>query len=346
MGVPQVILRKIDGEEILRRVDAHGVTLMCGAPAVVAAILDAAAARRAAGRDRPGRRRDPHRGRRRPAAVQDHRAGRDRARLGVHPDLRADRDRPAADHQPGAGRVGRPGRAPSGPGSSRAPGVPAVGVQIRTDETARCWPAPTTCSPATGSSPRRRPSALEDGWFHTGDGGHIEDGDYLVISDRKKDVIISGGENVSSIEVEDCLYQHPAVAEVAVIGVPDEKWGETVKALVVLRDGAERHRAGPDRALPGPAGPLQVPDVGRVPRRAGPHRHRQAAEVQAARAVLGRLREAGQLSVTHLCRYAIERGRSFTQVKLCLTRGEPSTAYSASQISVVAWARMARAARR
>jgi fatty-acyl-CoA synthase len=76
-----------------------------------------------------------------------------------------------------------------------------------------------------------------DGWFHTGDGGHAE-GAYTVIADRKKDVIITGGENVSSIEVEDCLYQHPAVAEAAVIGVPDEKWGETIKALVVLRAGA------------------------------------------------------------------------------------------------------------
>ena len=79
--------------------------------------------------------------------------------------------------------------------------------------------------------------ALEGGWFHTGDGGTLDDG-YLTISDRKKDVIISGGENVSSIEVEDVLHSHPAVAEVAVIGVPDEKWGETVKALVVLADGA------------------------------------------------------------------------------------------------------------
>ncbi|MGH8995085.1 MAG: AMP-binding enzyme, partial [Acidimicrobiales bacterium] len=62
-------------------------------------------------------------------------------------------------------------------------------------------------------------------------------GPYTVITDRKKDVIITGGENVSSIEVEDVLYQHPAVAEVAVIGVPDEKWGETVLALVVLKEG-------------------------------------------------------------------------------------------------------------
>jgi acyl-CoA synthetase (AMP-forming)/AMP-acid ligase II len=85
--------------------------------------------------------------------------------------------------------------------------------------------------------PDETAKAIVDGWFHTGDGGRL-DGPYLVISDRKKDVIITGGENVSSIEVEDCLFQHPDVAEAAVIGVPDDKWGETIKALVVLKPGA------------------------------------------------------------------------------------------------------------
>ncbi len=86
--------------------------------------------------------------------------------------------------------------------------------------------------------PEATAAAIVDGWFHTGDGGSIDDDSYVTISDRKKDVIISGGENVSSIEVEDCLFSHPAVAEVAVIGAPDDKWGETVVALVVLAPGA------------------------------------------------------------------------------------------------------------
>jgi acyl-CoA synthetase (AMP-forming)/AMP-acid ligase II len=86
--------------------------------------------------------------------------------------------------------------------------------------------------------PQETSAALVDGWFRTGDGGYVGDDGYLTISDRKKDVIITGGENVSSIEVEDVLFSHPAVAEVAVIGVPSDKWGETIKALVVLADDA------------------------------------------------------------------------------------------------------------
>ena len=125
-------------------------------------------------------------------------------------------------------------------------------------------------------------------WFHTGDGGFIDDDCYLTISDRKKDVIISGGENVSSIEVEDALFSHPDVSEVAVIGVPDEKWGELVMALVVWRrapTSAEDDLIAYTRTkLAG----YKCPKRDRVPRRARPNGHRQAAEVQVARVVLAR----------------------------------------------------------
>jgi acyl-CoA synthetase (AMP-forming)/AMP-acid ligase II len=78
---------------------------------------------------------------------------------------------------------------------------------------------------------------LIDGWFHTGDVG-IRDADgYFFIVDRKKDMIITGGENVYPAEVEDALYQHPGIKEVAVIGVPDPRWGESVRAVVVPKEG-------------------------------------------------------------------------------------------------------------
>lgn len=76
-----------------------------------------------------------------------------------------------------------------------------------------------------------------DGWLRSGDIGHVDDGGYLFVSDRIKDMIITGGENVYSPEVEQVLAEHPAVAEAAVIGVPDDHWGESVKAIVVLRPG-------------------------------------------------------------------------------------------------------------
>jgi fatty-acyl-CoA synthase len=237
MGVPQHVVRKIDGEEILRRIGAAGVTLMCGAPAVVTAILNAAAARRDRGEEVPG-----------DGTVRIVVAGapppsktieRIEAELGwefiqiyglteTAPLLTINR-RPAEwdDLEPAArARL-----------QSRA-GVPAVGVQIRTDDDdGEVLARSNHVFAGYWQQPDESAKVLAGGWFRTGDEGHLEDGDYLVISDRKKDVIISGGENVSSVEVEDCLYQHPAIAEVAVIGVPDEKWGERVKALVVLRDG-------------------------------------------------------------------------------------------------------------
>jgi len=87
--------------------------------------------------------------------------------------------------------------------------------------------------------PEETDKAIREGWFHTGDLGVWDEHGSVHIVDRKKDVIISGGENISSPDIEDAIYSHPAVAECAVIGVPHEKWGETPKALVVLRPGAK-----------------------------------------------------------------------------------------------------------
>jgi fatty-acyl-CoA synthase len=88
------------------------------------------------------------------------------------------------------------------------------------------------------NDPQATEIALRGNWFHTGDAAVIHPDGYIEIRDRYKDVIISGGENISSIEVEGVLLQHPAVLEVAVVGIGDEKWGETPRAFVVLRHGA------------------------------------------------------------------------------------------------------------
>jgi acyl-CoA synthetase (AMP-forming)/AMP-acid ligase II len=237
MGVRQVIIRKIDGEEILRRIEAEGVTLLNCAPAVIAAVLDAAAARRQQGVAVPGR------GRVRVviagAPPPSKTIERIETELGwefiqiyglteTSPLLTINRAPAEWDRLSPAERAQRLVRA----------GVPAVGVRMRVDAEGEVLARSNHVFAGYWTQPEETDKAIVDGWFHTGDGGH-EDGPFIAITDRKKDVIITGGENVSSIEVEDCLFQHPAVAEAAVIGVPDEKWGETIKALVVLRPGAQ-----------------------------------------------------------------------------------------------------------
>ena len=88
------------------------------------------------------------------------------------------------------------------------------------------------------NKPEETAAVLRKGWLHTGDGAYMNDEGYLFIVDRMKDMIVSGGENVFSAEVENALARHPAVAMCAVIGIPDERWGEAVHALVVTRPGA------------------------------------------------------------------------------------------------------------
>ena len=87
------------------------------------------------------------------------------------------------------------------------------------------------------NKPEETAAAVRDGWMHTGDGGYMDENGYVFIVDRIKDMIISGGENVYSIEVENAVANHPSVAQVAVIGVPDPQWGERVHAVVGLVPG-------------------------------------------------------------------------------------------------------------
>jgi fatty-acyl-CoA synthase len=235
MGATHIVLRKVDGSEILRRIDAHGVTLLNGAPTVVNMVLDAA-------RDWPGE--IPGRGRVRitvaGAAPPTRTIERVETELGwefvqiyglteTAPLLTMNRHRAEYDELSPPERASRLARA----------GAPVVGTRIRVDGEGEVLARSNVVMDGYWNQPDDTARAIQDGWFHTGDGGVIDDDHYLAISDRKKDVIITGGENVSSIEVEDCLFSHPAVAEVAVIGIPDERWGETVTALVVTADGTD-----------------------------------------------------------------------------------------------------------
>jgi acyl-CoA synthetase (AMP-forming)/AMP-acid ligase II len=229
LGVRQIALRKVDGAEILRRVAEHGVSVMCAAPAVVNAVLDAARSWKGAipGRDRvriivAG------------APPPTRTVARVESELGwefiqiyglteTSPLLTVNRGRAEWDGLDASERAGKLVRA----------GAPALGVTLRTDEEGEVLARSNVILEGYWEQPEESAKALAGGWFHTGDGGTVDEDGYLTISDRKKDVIITGGENVSSIEVEDALFSHAGVAEVAVIGVPDEKWGETIKALVV-----------------------------------------------------------------------------------------------------------------
>jgi len=229
MGGKHIVLRQVDGAEILDRVEKYGVTLMCAAPAVISAALEGAESREGEipGRDRvriivagappPTRTIEQ---------VLDELGWDFNQIYGLtetSPIVTVNRMRAEWDDLDTHERATKLGRA----------GAPALGVRVWVDEEGEVMTASNHNLAGYWEQPEETEQVQEGNTFHTGDGGYLDDDGYLVISDRKKDVIISGGENVSSIEVEDALMSHNAVKEVAVIGIPDDKWGELVTGLVV-----------------------------------------------------------------------------------------------------------------
>lgn len=228
VGGTHINLRKVDGAEILRRIDQYGVTLLCGAPAVANMILDAAA-----DTDLPTHR-DHVRIVVAGAPPPTKTIERIETDLGwefvqiyglteTSPLLTMNRTREEWDALSPSERAAKLGAA----------GAPAIGVEMAISGDGEVLARGNVVMEGYWEQPEETSKAIVNGWFHTGDGGSMGEYHYVTIADRKKDVIISGGENVSSIEVEDAIFSHPEVAEVAVIGIPDDKWGELVLGLVV-----------------------------------------------------------------------------------------------------------------
>ena len=234
MGAQHIILRKVDGAEILRRIEQYGVTILAGAPAVLNMVIEAA---RTWVGPIPGS-----------GTVRVVVAGAPPPTQTIElaetllgwefiqiygltessPLLTFNRGRAEFDELTPGERAQRLGRA----------GGPALGVEVAISPDGEVMARGNVIMGGYWEQPVETAAAIRSGddgrdWFYSGDGGFLDADRYVTISDRKKDVIISGGENVSSIEVEDAVFSHAEVAEVAVIGVPDEKWGELVMALVV-----------------------------------------------------------------------------------------------------------------
>ena len=234
LGVPQHILRKVDGAEILRRVERHGITVMGGAPTVVDMVLAAA---REWGGDTPGRGRvrvlcggapPPTRT---IARLEDELGWEFMQIYGLTetaPLLVLNRARPADRRLPAGERRAR----------LRRGGPPALGARVRIAADGEILARGHGVLRGYWRDPVATEAALAGGWFHTGDGGRLDADHHVIVGDRKKDMIVSGGENVAAAEVEERLHAHPAVAEAAVIGVPHPHWGETVRAVVVPVPGA------------------------------------------------------------------------------------------------------------
>ncbi len=240
MGGTHVVLRAVEGKAIFELIERHGVTFACMAPAVLRTILDYPDRDKHVLGTKP---RFTLAGAPPPAAfIQRLEEELDWEFLEIYgltetaPFLTSSQ----CDFQTQRSDYQRRSRA----------GVPGIGVDIQVlDETGtpvandnktvgEVCARSNVVFKGYWEQPEETEAAIRNGYFHTGDLAVWDESSNIHIVDRKKDVIISGGENISSPDIEDTLYKHPAVLECAVIGVPHEKWGETPKALIVLREGA------------------------------------------------------------------------------------------------------------
>jgi acyl-CoA synthetase (AMP-forming)/AMP-acid ligase II len=229
---PVVVLARFDPAELVHAVAAEGVTTCSLAPTMIAALLDHLSERRGGTAELASLRRITYGASPMPPAVL-RRAVR---QLGV-------------DLWQGYGMTELSGNAVFlGPDAHRAAaagdgrlasaaGRPAPGVEVRIGDGGEILVRAPQVMAGYWDDPDATAAAIVDGWLHTGDAGSLDDHGDLHVVDRIKDVIVTGGENVASREVEDVLSTHPAVADVAVIGLPDQRWGERVTAVVVARPG-------------------------------------------------------------------------------------------------------------
>lgn len=245
VGARHVCLAKVDPREVFRVVDAEGVTVAFSAPTVLVMLLNDPAAQ-------SWRPRKPLRwyvgGAPPPAAL----LARAEDELGIEvvhvygltetgPWLTVCEWRREWDALPLAERAARKAR--QGVGQILCGEVAVVRDDLQPvardgREVGEIVVRGPTVMAGYHNDPEATAQAFAGGWFHTGDLAVVHPDGYMQIVDRKKDIIISGGENISSVEVEGVLYRHPAVMEAAVVGIPDPKWGEVPKAYVVLKPGA------------------------------------------------------------------------------------------------------------
>lgn len=229
-GRPVVLLRTFDAAEVLDACRERGVTTMSLAPTMIAMLLE-----------HPGFERDALAGVRTigygASAISEHLL----RRVLASTDVGLSQGYGMTELSGNACFLDAEGHrlaATTRPDLLRSAGRPAPGVEIRLANDGEILVRAPQVMAGYWEEPELTAATIVDGWLHTGDVGRFDAEGHLSIVDRTKDLIVSGGENVASREVEDALASHPAVRQVAVVGVPDERWGEAVCAVVAVRDGA------------------------------------------------------------------------------------------------------------